>query len=120
MEGSYFYNIAEKLSKKFEERLTKAAITVEDADFAVTSDQNLPTLEEKRELGNGFFKLSSEDLGEAIRMIDKICPQALDKVSQKDEIEINIDKLTPKMFTTIRDFIAKKHPDSDKKGGKKK
>merc|ERR1712146_95280 len=118
MEGSYFYNIAEKLSKKFEERLSKAAIT-EDAGFPDLADQNLPNLEDKRDLGNSFFKLSSEDLGEAIRMIDKTCPQALDKVSNKDEIEINIDKLSPKMFSNLKDFIKKKYPE-EKKAGKKK
>lgn len=118
MEGSYFYNIAEKLSKKFEERLSKAAIT-EDVSFPDISEQSVPNLEEKKELGNSFFKLSSEDLGEAIRMIDKTCPQALDKVSNKDEIEINIDKLSPKMFSNLKDFIKKKYPE-EKKGGKKK
>merc|ERR1712194_848393 len=48
---------------------------------------------------------SKEELGKVITDLDTKCPKALIKNSAEDEVEINVDKISPAAFKEITEYV---------------
>lgn len=64
-----------------------------------------------------FLPVISSDLGKVVVEIDTKCPSALTKNSAEDEVEVNVDLISPAVFHTVSEFV-KTAAGGD--GGKKK
>uniref|UniRef100_A0A7S2WIF9 Bromo domain-containing protein n=1 Tax=Eucampia antarctica TaxID=49252 RepID=A0A7S2WIF9_9STRA len=105
-DGSDFYILAQNMSKKFEDKFSKLLkdVNVSDTDGKAKSSEE-PTLEEKRGFAKGLYKISKEELGRVITDLDSKCPAALTKNSAEDEVEINVDQITPAVFHEVIGFV---------------
>jgi hypothetical protein len=127
-DGSDFYKLAKKLSNSFEARFAKIAKDGGGDDTANggnstsnAANSSEPTLEEKRTFVKGLYKISKEELGKVITELDTKCPAALSKNNAEDEIEINVDNITPLVFHEVKGFVASCSGGSGGNGdGKKK
>ncbi|KAL3792568.1 hypothetical protein HJC23_005538 [Cyclotella cryptica] len=121
-DGSDFYLLAQNMSKKFEEKFAK--LLAEHGGEASSSEGGEqyedPTPEEKRTFAKLLYKISKEELGTVITDLDAKCPTALVKNSAEDEVEINVDSISPKVFSEIMAFVKKCTGDNGAGGGKKK
>ena len=122
-EGSDFYILAENMNKKFEDKLAKIEKDLASSSSASgggkkksSSGPAEPTLEEKRMFAKNLYKISKEDLGKVVVELDTKCPSALTKNTVEDEVEINVDLISPQLFSEISDFVK----NSCGAGGKKK
>jgi len=113
-DGSDFYNLAQNLSKKFEEKFAKLE---KDLNAAAEKDgkgskggaskggsASEPSLEDKRIFAKNLYKISKEDLGKVIVELDTKCPAALTKNSSEDEVEINVDMISSVVFAEVSSF----------------
>lgn len=119
-DGSDFYLLAKNMSKKFEDKfakLEKELKTSASTGAAKSKGAAEPTLEEKRTFAKNLYKVTKEDLGKLIVEIDTKCPSALTKNIAEDEVEINVDIITPAVFHHVAEFIRKAASAND---GKKK
>jgi hypothetical protein len=118
-DGSDFYVLAEGMSKKFEEKFAKLVAEHGDEDPAGADgeDYDDPTAEEKRTFAKLLYKISKEELGTVISDLNDKCPSALTKNSAEDEIEINVDDISPRVFGEVMSYVKKCSGDQ---GGKKK
>jgi hypothetical protein len=124
-EGSDFYILAENMSKKFEDKLAKVEKDLASAAAASggsgggkkkSAAASEPTLEEKRAFAKNLYKISKEDLGKVVVELDTKCPSALTKNAVEDEVEINVDLISPQLFYEVSEFVK----NSSGAGGKKK
>jgi len=98
-DGSDFYNLALSLSKKFEEKFTKL---LKEVNLPVPEKQEEPpTLEEKRSFAKSLYKISKEELGRVVTDLDNKCPESLSKNQAEDEVQINVDAITPSVFHEV-------------------
>lgn len=116
-DGSDFYNLAQTMAKKFEEKFEKLCAQNEVAAAASGSSGGgkygasgggmveEPTIEEKRTFAKSLYKIGKEELGKVIMDLDAKCPKALIKNSAEDEVEINVDLISPAVFAEIRDYV---------------
>lgn len=113
-DGSDFYNLAQNMSKKFEEKfakLVKEQNVGSSGSFATPGkeggqgDPVEPTLEEKRTFAKSLYKISKEELGKVITDLDNKCPAALVKNSAEDEVEINVDHISPAVFHEVMAYV---------------
>eukprot|EP00978_Attheya_sp_CCMP212_P009593 scaffold22759_cov54-Attheya_sp.AAC.2 len=115
-DGSDFYKLAKKLSNSFEAKFAKIAkdggggggddTTNGGTSTSTAANSSEPTLEEKRTFVKGLYKVSKEELGKVITELDTKCPAALSKNNAEDEIEINVDNITPLVFHEVKGFVA--------------
>lgn len=129
-DGSDFYNLAQTMAKKFEEKFEKlcaqnevaAAAGGGDASGNAASAPQEPTIEEKRAFAKSLYKIGKDELGQVIMDLDVKCPKALIKNSAEDEVEINVDLISPAAFAEVRDFVNEKVAEAGggAGGGKKK
>ena len=107
-DGSDFYLLAQTLSKKWNERFQKLI-----SDFGLGQDKNLSqpsshtmmvSLEEKRAFAKLLYKLTKEELGTILVNLDHKCPAAIIKNVTEDEVELNVDQITPVMFTELMKY----------------
>ena len=63
-----------------------------------------PTMDEKTQFSEDIHKISSEDLGQVVHMLDEKCPVGVEKTSA-DELEINIDALDGASFQAVHNYI---------------
>ena len=129
-DGSDFYNLAQTMAKKFEEKFEKLCAANEVAAAAGGGDGSAgggapqePTIEEKRAFAKSLYKIGKEELGKVIMDLDAKCPKALIKNSAEDEVEINVDNISPAAFVEVRDFVNEKIAEAggaSGAGGKKK
>lgn len=119
-DGSDFYILAQNMSKRFEERFSKLLkeVNVADTDGKSKSDAE-PTLEEKRSFAKGLYKITKEELGKVITDLDQKCPASLTKNSAEDEVEINVDQISPATFHEVMKYVKDCIGD-DKSSRKKK
>lgn len=125
-DGSDFYKLAKKLSNSFESKFSK--IVKEGGDDsqngsmsnANAANSSEPTLEEKRTFVKGLYKISKEELGKVITELDTKCPAALSKNNAEDEIEINVDNITPIVFHEVKGFVTSCSGSAPNGDGKKK
>ena len=123
-EGSDFYILAENMNKKFEDKFSKiekdlassAAGSGGGGGKKKSAATNEPTLEEKRTFAKNLYKISKEDLGKVVVELDTKCPSALTKNAVEDEVEINVDLISPALFYEVADFVK----NSAGAGGSKK
>lgn len=117
-DGSDFYLLAESMSKKFEDKFAKLLKELNIPDKADGGDVPEPTLEEKKMFAKRLYKITKEDLGKVIIDLDTICPAAITKNSAEDQVEINVDNISPVAFQKVMAFVASCVGDSN--GRKKK
>ncbi|TFJ88324.1 hypothetical protein NSK_000673 [Nannochloropsis salina CCMP1776] len=115
-EGSYLYKIADKLAGKFEEKYSK--IKTEEPDGPEDENQP-PSLEDKRQFRENMYRITSDQLGEIVQTLEQQCPEAIAKVGNQDEIEINIDKVAPRTFHFLANLIKSSLPDKKASAAKK-
>ena len=127
-DGSDFYNLAQTMAKKFEEKVEKLCAQNEVAAAAgggggagkgggMTDE---PTIEEKRAFAKSLYKIGKEELGKVIMDLDVKCPKALIKNSAEDEVEINVDLISPAAFHEVREYVNEEVAKAGGAGGKKK
>lgn len=87
--GSKVYAHAKLCSETFES-LINGAIGIQEL---------LPSNEEITAFTEKCFKLSPEDLGKILLLLDKLCPRCLLRSQAHDEVQLNVDLLTPTAFT---------------------
>ena len=118
-DGSDFYNLADSFSKKFEDKFSKLkadnpAMDEEEVDHA-------PSLEEKTKFSHNIYRIKQEELGVLVEKLDAKCPEAIDKSTADDEIEINIDAIDPRTFHDldryVRQCLAQSNPKKKKQAG---
>mmetsp|Transcript_21071 Transcript_21071/g.27684 ORF Transcript_21071/g.27684 Transcript_21071/m.27684 type:complete len:210 (+) Transcript_21071:74-703(+) len=97
-DGSYYYNLAQVFSKRFEDKYAKV---VDKEVFSQTDDDRLPTLAEKRGFEKSIRRLRMEQLGEVILLLDQRCPECLEKVEGIDELEISLDLIDARTFHEV-------------------
>ena len=121
-DGSDFYNLAQILQKKWNDKYKKllddlriketpatattpsaAGDTAAAAAAGATSAK--ATLDEKRTFAKALYKISKEDLGKILVEVEKQCPQALVRNSAEDEVEFNVDKIPGGVFHELQQFI---------------
>ena len=66
-----------------------------------------PTIEDKRTFAKALYKISKEELGKVITDLDTKCPKALTKNSAEDEVEINVDFISPAVFREVMAFVKR-------------
>lgn len=122
-DGSDFYLLAENMSKKFEEKFAKL-LAEHGGGGEASSDggdqYEDPTPEEKRTFAKLLYKISKEELGTVIVDLDAKCPTALVKNSAEDEVEINVDLISPKVFSETMTFVKRCCGDNGGSVAKKK
>jgi hypothetical protein len=115
-DGSDFFILAQTLSKKWEERFNKLV-----AEFGLSATPVHPnmlvSLEEKRAFAKLLYKLSKEELGKILVDLDNKCPQALVKNATEDEVEMNVDNITPPVFAEVVKFATECVASKSKSGG---
>ena len=75
-------------------------------------------MDEKRTFAKNLYKISKEELGKVIVDLDAGCPEAITKNSAEDQVEINVDNITPESFQSVNTYVSKCV--SDASGRKKK
>jgi len=101
-DGSDFFNLAESLSKRFEDQFAK----VKAEDPMIEDDtEHAPSLEEKTKFSHMIYKIKQEELGQLVEKLEDRCPEAIDKTPNDDELEINIDAIDPKTFRELDKFV---------------
>jgi len=120
-DGSDFYNLAQSMSKKFEDKFNKILkdISASNADSKGKVSVE-PTLEEKRTFAKLLYKITKEELGRVITELDSKCASALTKNSAEDEVEINVDHISPGVFHEILMYVRSCGASENTSGKKKK
>ena len=114
-DGSDFFILAQNMSKKFEEKYAKLQKDLDSSMGGSGGDKGggkdggrntaEPTLEEKRMFAKLLYKITKEELGRVIVDLDAKCPSALTKNSAEDEVEINVDHISPGIFHELMWFV---------------
>jgi Bromodomain extra-terminal - transcription regulation len=110
--GSDFYNLAQALNKRWNDKFKKLLddLRIKDTDLPPST----PTLvggamrvsnDEKRSFAKSLYKISKDDLGKVLVECEKKAPTALTKNSAEDEIELNVDKIPPAVFADLQAFV---------------
>ncbi|KAL7534602.1 hypothetical protein ACHAXR_005983 [Thalassiosira sp. AJA248-18] len=105
-DGSDFYNLAQTMAKKFEEKFEKLCAQNDVGGYSGEGGAvEEPTIEDKRAFAKGLYKISKEELGKVITDLETKCPKALIKNSAEDEVEINVDNISPVAFREVVDYV---------------
>lgn len=111
-DGSDFYLLAENFSKKFEDKygkmLKELNITNPKKGGGSAKGDVItePSLDDKKLFAKRLYKISKEDLGKVIIDLDALCPQSITKNSAEDQVEINVDNITPEAFHSVMEFVS--------------
>jgi hypothetical protein len=109
-DDSDFFLLAKNLNKKWEEKFNKFAAEQQIDSTALSTGGatggDKISLDDKRAFAKSLYKISKEDLGKVIVEIDTKCAGALTKNAGEDECELNVDKITPSLFTELKRFVA--------------
>ena len=122
-DGSNFYKLAQSLSKKFEDKYAKLLkeLNVQSPEKGGSKAAAEPTLDEKRTFAKNLYKISKEELGKVIVDLDNGCPSAISRNSAEDQVEINVDNITPESFQSVMAYVTKCVEDkSNGEGNRKK
>mmetsp|Transcript_17869 Transcript_17869/g.25254 ORF Transcript_17869/g.25254 Transcript_17869/m.25254 type:complete len:215 (+) Transcript_17869:120-764(+) len=118
-DGSDFYLLAKNISKRFEDKFAKLLKEINtSATDNSASAGTMPSMEEKRTFAKSLYRITKEEVGKVIVDIESKCPEALTKNSAEDEVEINVDNLSPAVFHELMDYV--KSCCSEGNGKKKK
>lgn len=117
-DGSDFYQIAEKLAKKFEDKV-RPVLRLEQQELQ-ESDKP-PTPEERTVFSHNLFALRMQELGNVVQKLDAHCPTALEKKIDEDVVEIDVDKIDPTTFRELERYVKENIPSTENaKGAAKK
>jgi hypothetical protein len=110
-DGSDFYKLAQSLSKKFEDKFTKVLKELNlpsspQKDSGSGSSAPEPSLEDKRIFARNLYKISKEQLGKVIVDLDNLSPAAITRNSAEDQLDINVDDVSPEAFQKVMTFVA--------------
>ena len=108
VEGSDFYALADKLSKQFEKKF-KAVPNSATAGQPVRP----PTFKEKMDFGEKVYRITPQQLGRVVQVLDEKCPDCIDK-SISDELAISIDEIRAEVFHELHKYIQTCLPDGNK------
>jgi hypothetical protein len=103
-DGSDFFVLAENMSKRFEEKFSKLLKELNISEDPAESTAQEPTLDEKKLFAKRLYKITKEELGKLIVDLDEMCPAAITKNSAEDQLEINIDNISPMAFKKVMEF----------------
>jgi hypothetical protein len=109
VEGSDFYALADKLSKQFEKKF-KVVPNAGDAGVAVRQ----PTFKEKMDFGEKVYRVTPQQLGRVVQILDEKCPDCIDK-SVSDELAISIDEIPADVFHDLYKYLLSVIPETSKK-----
>uniref|UniRef100_K3WQ70 Bromo domain-containing protein n=1 Tax=Globisporangium ultimum (strain ATCC 200006 / CBS 805.95 / DAOM BR144) TaxID=431595 RepID=K3WQ70_GLOUD len=111
-DGSELYDIADGLSKKFEDRVKAMKL---DVGTAPRADKSVPapSINEKLHFSQNIYKVSTKDLGAIVAILEEKCPKALDK-SSTDELDIVIDSIDNKTFRELETFVMERVPEGSR------
>jgi len=120
-DGSEFYKLADGLHRKWDDKYTKllqecspavpaggegGGSAADHKPMASSSEASARvTLAEKRNFAKSLFAVSKEDLGCILVEVEAKCPAALTRNSAEDEVELNVDKLTPSLLAELNKFV---------------
>mmetsp|Transcript_1305 Transcript_1305/g.3920 ORF Transcript_1305/g.3920 Transcript_1305/m.3920 type:complete len:207 (+) Transcript_1305:229-849(+) len=118
-DGSDFYNLADGFAKRFEDKFAKVKAENPGMDDGEEPD-HAPSLEEKTKFSHNIYRIKQDELGVLVEKLDAKCPDAIDKSTADDEIEINIDAIDPRTFHDldryVRQCLAQSNPKKKKAG----
>jgi hypothetical protein len=64
------------------------------------------TIQERRAFAKSLYSLTKEDLGKVLVELEVKCPAAIRRNSAEDELELNVDKITPPLvFMDLKKMI---------------
>ncbi|KAL7549835.1 hypothetical protein ACHAWF_013091 [Thalassiosira exigua] len=104
-DGSDFYNLAQTMAKKFEEKFEKLCAQNDVGGYGAGGVIEEPTIDDKRSFAKCLYKISKEELGKVITDLEVKCPKALIKNSAEDEVEINVDNISPVAFKEVVEYV---------------
>ena len=52
-----------------------------------------------------MYDIGSDELGKVVELLEQRCEQCLDKNTNPDEIEINIDAIDPTSFRVVEQYV---------------
>jgi len=116
-DGSDFFLLADNLSKKFEDKFSKLLKELNISENPAEGTYHEPTLDEKKLFAKRLYKITKEELGKVIIDLDEMCPAAITKNSAEDQLEINVDNISPAAFKKVMEFVTDCAADTS---GKKK
>ena len=96
------------MAKKFEEKFSKLCSSNDVGGYTADGSGSAvdePTIEDKRAFAKSLYKITKEELGRVITELDAKCPKALVKNSAEDEVEINVDNISPLAFKEVVDYV---------------
>ena len=70
-------------------------------------------------LSYDLFKISTEELGRAVSILEHKCPSALLRRDAEEEIQVNIDAIDPRVFHEVFTFVQNCLPDGGAAAGTK-
>lgn len=83
-----------------------------------TLDENrVPGLEDKTAFSYDIFKITSEELGRVVSILEDKCPNALLRRDAEEELQINIDAIEPRVFHELAAFVQNCLPDGGAAAG---
>jgi len=106
-DGSDFFVLAQNFAKRFEDKFSKL-LKEQNAAKSDGKGKNVaqPTLEEKRSFAKSLYRITKEELGKVICDLDDKCPECLTKNQPEDEVEINVDNISPAVFHEVMAYIV--------------
>jgi len=111
---SDFYVLAQNFSKRFEEKFkklcaehgtTSSSKSESKSKYGSNAAHHEPTLDEKRTFAKSLYKITKEQLGKVICDLDEKCKDCLTKSLPEDEVEINVDRITPFVFEEVMAYV---------------
>jgi len=94
--GSLVYNRAKALSDYWESQWSS---------FCKDDVERPPTTEEMQQWAENCHKISQEDLGKILSILESICPQSLVKKYDSNEVEVNVDLIGGKTFREVKNVV---------------
>lgn len=94
--GSLVYNRAKTLSDYWETQW---------ASFCKDDVERPPTTEDMQTWAENCHKISQDDLGKILSILESICPQSLVKKYDSNEVEVNVDLIGGKTFREVKNFV---------------
>merc|ERR1719343_911635 len=98
------------MAKKFEEKFEKLCAQNDVGGYSQEGSASAarleePAIEDKRAFAKALYKITKEELGKVITDLETKCPKALIKNSAEDEVEINVDNISPVAFREITEYV---------------
>jgi hypothetical protein len=109
-DGSDFYKLADLLHRKWDEKYAEVLNKCVGGGKAAAAGEppmelQKASLADKRNFAKELFKISKEDLGRVLVELESKCPAAIKRNSTEDEVELNVDKISPALLAEMSLFV---------------